>query len=124
MRCPNCNSEFKQGQNECEYCGTIIKSAKIENTAKRHIISIIVYYAIIYFLVAFIQIGIMAVYQTLSGNPVYDSNNELLPQAENFIMIWNQIIVYFILFISISLILLKDIINDFGKIKNNFKGVF
>lgn len=121
MKCPRCNKELNTNQYFCDNCRYKLRNAYIEESAPRHIISIIVYYSIIYLLVTFVQLAIMAVYRKVLDKPIFDNNNQIKPDAENFIMIWNQIIVYFILFVSISLILLKDILHDISKLKYNFK---
>lgn len=123
MKCPKCQKEIDNNQDFCGYCGNHINHAILEGKPTRHIISVIVYYLIIYFLISFIQLAIMGVYQHLTGNPIFDENNKMLPQAENFISIWNQIIVYFLLLISIGLILIKDIIYDFGRLSYQGKKV-
>ena len=121
MKCPKCNNEIISNQSFCDNCGKDLKNSYIEEYAPRHIISISVYYAIIYLLVTIVQLALMAVYSLLTDKPIFDESNEILPQAENFIMIWNQIIIYFILFVSLSMILIKDIVYDLSKLRYNFK---
>ena len=108
MKCPKCNKEINSNQSFCDGCGANLSHTIIETESNRHIISIIVYYGVIYLLVAIVQIGLMNLYTALSGKPVYDEFDKILPQAENFISIWTQIIIYFILIIFFNIRIIKS----------------
>ena len=138
MKCPYCRMRIENmNYNRCPYCGGNIEgmhqqfdNKNISKSTKDTIINphnldfnkslkvIIMYYMIIYLGAFIIQLILMSLYQPIYNLPLMDGDN-LSEQANNFIGIWSQILVYISL-ASVIIFYLKDkIIIDLKQLKNS-----